>query len=557
MHSEVLSPEMVSRFNGLMRHLKSNSDWDEQQKQVMVSNVEALVPEDCEDMLQSEFERRCSFGDRMNTELMSSAKWVKLLRECGALVSFDADGRGGLGAISLAEADMIFLKVLHDCDYGGKRLTYDLFCKALYLVSRAARPDLSGEAAFSELLARIAAVAPEDPSRMSPAPDLMLDPSVINVLDNFKPALYDVFHTFCNRNLENPAHATPGSGSVRLSERTYWKHTQDSMGLSSMGSFGRSTMYASGGRDLSLNGGLERSASTDAIKAGSSSPGSRARLVGDEDAANGMADGDGAVPASAVSPSQSPRSAAARGNQTGPPEAGEKYDRDAGHQEAESGSAVRHRSHSPASAQNAEADAGGGYAENSRRPLSPSLLQGDSVEPIFEDSIPASMGGPLMQMSSAMGGGLVSGSTMLTASGTMYSGSTSMSQDPYQYANGRPVIKNRRRHMSFDQMFALCKDLKIVPDLISRLEVCKIFKRAQTSRSSYSNHGSSLYGYLSAEGFMDAAGQLALEAYSKQPFSEEYPEPSEKIQAFFLSVLPGSSREVHERFLYGCSGRGR
>merc|ERR1719478_1576461 len=60
-HSEVLTPEMVSRFNGLMRHLKSNSDWDEQQKQVMISCIESLVPEEFEDMLQSEFARRCAF----------------------------------------------------------------------------------------------------------------------------------------------------------------------------------------------------------------------------------------------------------------------------------------------------------------------------------------------------------------------------------------------------------------------------------------------------------------------------------------------------------------
>jgi len=525
-HSEVLTPEMVSRFNGLMRHLKNNSEWDEQQKQVMVSNVEALVPEEFEDLLQSEFMRRCSFGDRMNTELMSSFKWVKTLKDCSAVLSFDAEKKGGsadgVASITLASADVIFLKVLHDCDYGGKRLTYDLFCKALYLVSRALRPDLGGEAAFSELLTRISSAAPEDPTRLDPAPDLMLDANVLLVLDHFKPALYDVFHTFCNRQLANPAHASPGSGSVRLSERTFWKHTQDSQNLSSMGtnlsSFGRSRMD-------STNGG----------RANSSAKAGLAQL-NEEPASN---DGDNVAPVAAVC--DSTQAAAAAGavpsGGGGSVEAAEKLDS----QDSEAAETVE-----------CEADAGGGYAEISTRPV----MQGDMVEPIFEDRITPSSGGPLMQQSSGFGGSLLPGNTFMSASNTMYSGT---SQDPYQYANGQPVIKNRKRHMSVNQMLLLCKELKIMPDLLSRLEIVKIFKRAQCA-GSHTSHGSSLYGYLTAEAFMDAAGQLALEAYAKSPYSEEYPAPHEKIQAFWVSILQKdcrTSREVHERFLYGCSGRGR
>jgi len=199
-------------------------------------------------------------------------------------------------------------------------------------------------------------------------------------------------------------------------------------------------------------------------------------------------------------------------------------------------------------ARNAEADAGGGYAD--RRPLSPSC---DLVEPIYEDRIPYSGGTFDRQM--GFGGCSQAGVTMMSGN-TVYSSANGLSQDPYTYASGHPVIKNRRRHMSINQMLQLCKELKITPDLLSRSEAVRIFKRAQCA-GSHNNHGSSLYGYLSSEAFMDAAGQLALEAYSKQPFNEEYPEPHEKIHAFFMSVLPSSSREVHERFLYGCSGRGR
>jgi len=100
---------MVPRFNGLMRHLKNNSEWDEQQKQVMVSQVDALVPEEFEEILRGEFERRCAFGDRTNTEMMSSPKWVKFLRNCGVVPGPD-DKRGKPGTISVAEVDVIFLK---------------------------------------------------------------------------------------------------------------------------------------------------------------------------------------------------------------------------------------------------------------------------------------------------------------------------------------------------------------------------------------------------------------------------------------------------------------
>ena len=81
----------------------------------------------------------------------------------------------------------------------------------------------------------------------------------------------------------------------------------------------------------------------------------------------------------------------------------------------------------------------------------------------------------------------------------------------------------------------MCREINIIPDLLSKVEVGNVFKKAQLAGSA-SNHGSSSYGYLSAEMFVDAIGQLALEAYSKQPYSEEYPEPAERINAFFTQV---------------------
>ena len=38
---------------------------------------------------------------------------------------------------------------------------------------------------------------------------------------------------------------------------------------------------------------------------------------------------------------------------------------------------------------------------------------------------------------------------------------------PYTYACGSPTLKNRRKYMSLDQLFSLCKELKIMPDPLS------------------------------------------------------------------------------------------
>ncbi|CAJ1359422.1 unnamed protein product [Effrenium voratum] len=75
-----------------------------------------------------------------------------------------------------------------------------------------------------------------------------------------------------------------------------------------------------------------------------------------------------------------------------------------------------------------------------------------------------------------------------------------VANDPYTYACGSPTIKNRRSYMSLEQLFALCKELKIMPDFVSRQAVVRIFKRAQCAGSA-SAHGGSNFGFLSQEAF--------------------------------------------------------
>merc|ERR1719433_825848 len=140
---------------------------------------------------------------------MSSAKWVKMLREVG-VIGTEPSGKGLIGTVSLPDADIIFRKVLHHAEHCGKRLTYEPFCKALFLAAIAARPDLELEAALVEMLARVASAAPEESKQPKEATDYMLDANVLLVLDRFKSQLWDLFKSFCGRNLGNVAGPTAG-----------------------------------------------------------------------------------------------------------------------------------------------------------------------------------------------------------------------------------------------------------------------------------------------------------------------------------------------------------
>ena len=193
---QVLEASTIKRFDGLMKHLKRNTDKQDFEKQVLASPPEILVPEEFDEVLRGEFARHCSYGERLNTELMHSGKWVKMLKEHGFIpaANYDSPRKGDKGdsprkgkvkgeagqpcLSSRADADIIFQRVLHDTDYGGKRLTYDFFCKALCLVAVKTYPDLDWEAAMGELLNRVAASV-EDLELVGDEQDFSLDPNVL------------------------------------------------------------------------------------------------------------------------------------------------------------------------------------------------------------------------------------------------------------------------------------------------------------------------------------------------------------------------------------------
>lgn len=310
-------------------------------------------------------------------------------------------------------------------------------------------------------------------------------------------------------------------GATRLQERTIWKHTQD-------------TLYAS--RSLNL-GGYDRER-FDSCESPANQVATSGDLPHEDD------------PASLL------------------PAVKECMETDSPSQSA---------SHRRPPMMSAEADAGGGCAE---APASPS--RGDRYSPRAA-GYPS--GKPTLPAAAlaANGSAAASSSQSPTASpnkssprspgvlawaankGWNIGSSTSIRNgstqgtwqpvDPYTYANGSPIIKNRKSFLSLEQMFAMCKELKIVPDLLNRQAVVKVFKRVQTAGTA-SSHGGSNFGFLSQEAFVDAMGQIAIEAYNQEPYCDEYPQAHEKIHAFLMDKLPGHSRLMRDRFLYGCSGRG-
>jgi len=503
--SDVLNPSRAMRLNGLMKHLKRNSAWEDHQKQVLLAEAaDTLVPEEYDEIIRSEFERRCAFGERMNTEFMSSAKWVKLLRDIGVLLP-PGKSSSDKPAILQAEADIIFHKVLHNCDHGGQRLTYELFCKALYLAAQAILPDFQGEAAFGEILAQIISVAPEQISCIGGrgAGDPMLDARVLLVLDHFKPALHDLFRTFCGRNLSNPAWASPGSGIRRARDRSTIKHTQET--------------FASG--TLTGSCSIPPIPGFEANSPSASPTVTTRRLDGSESRSRSVKE----LPAS-----------------------WEVAARDLSEDFSDIGSGAGVGSAGGLSASGSCTPGGQSPSIATRSILSsprtsPGTAQTtDRITPHFYlDSQGSSPAGNVFNQS-MFASSVASGSPRVDTR--------------QETANGSPVIQNRRQNMSVDQFLEWCKELNMMNTVLTRVEVVKIFKRAQTTGFPGS-HGSGVHGFLSREAFVDAVGQLALEAYSKEPFCDEYVDAHEKICAFLLDYLPGSSREAQDRFLLGCSPR--
>lgn len=481
-HSETLSPDILRRFEGLMKYMKFNTDEEERQKQVIHADHSILIPEEYEDMVQAEFERRCAFGERENTELMGPAKWVRLLRDMGVIGGVDHNTKKHsykLGTITLADAEIIFRQVLHNCDYGSKRLTYDLFCKALALVAHGCYPeDEEWEDAVDKLMVKFSAIhVPEPPKQWTK--DYSLDPNVLMIVDRFKPLLGDLFKAFSSRGLGNPTTHGHGAGTVRLAERSFWKHSAVSEGGSLV-----SSMFGGSVRSRRNSGCEEKGMMSPMSPRGGQ--GSHTLSPPTSPTHHQSSSVPGAVPSAPTSPQ-------GRGGYPSVPE-GRSMNRDTSF----------------------------GRMSTLTSPTAADLTRRSMFQPVIVE-------------------GSVRRTTVMQRP-----------KDPYTYMNGAPTIKNRQSHMSADQFLQMCKELKIMPDLLHRQEITQIFKRAQNPEGK--GGLGSRWGFLTKELFLDAFTLLAIEAFSKDPYMHEYEEYADKIHAFILHVVPGGS--IKEHFLYGCGGRG-
>ncbi|CAD7922415.1 unnamed protein product [Amoebophrya sp. A120] len=182
------NPEFQRRLEAYLTHslaTHSTSHVTDQEQRILLGDL--LIDDKMAPLLREVFERYCNLGDRVNTEWMSNKKWIKLLLDARLLVaekptvnvvagnsfgntnsssststprspreapgsSSKAGGKEGrnnkavttvapvpastnTGLLTIAEADLIHAKVITTCDPGLLRLSFDLFCKALAILS--------------------------------------------------------------------------------------------------------------------------------------------------------------------------------------------------------------------------------------------------------------------------------------------------------------------------------------------------------------------------------------------------------------------------------------
>ncbi|CAE7415046.1 unnamed protein product [Symbiodinium sp. KB8] len=255
---------------------------------------------------------------------------------------------------------------------------------------------------------------------------------------------HDLFGSFARRQLPSPMDARTGTGTTRLKERSIWKHTQD-------------TVFASRASSCMLGGTFRDDDLPENQDETSMSPGLPAvkEVFEEHSEATGAPESDTRPEQDSLDPNPE----ASLPHQVASPERGspERRRRPQLPSGAFSGSGFLSPKSGPASGQSLLA-----WAE-----------QKGLCSPVSPDSRRSTMSSRAGKWSPA-------------------------ANDPYSYACGSPTMRNRRSFMSLEQLFALCKELKIMPDLMSRQAVVRIFKRAQCAGSA-SAHGGSNFGYLSQE----------------------------------------------------------
>eukprot|EP00744_Colponema_vietnamica_P002318 GILI01003664.1.p2 GENE.GILI01003664.1~~GILI01003664.1.p2 ORF type:complete len:459 (-),score=154.54 GILI01003664.1:160-1536(-) len=177
-------------IDNLQRKLLNRPTRDELVKQEILKGRGMTVDEEQEEELRSIFSFYCSYGDALNTEMMSAAKWYKLMRECKLI----GDN------LSYADVDIIFKEVLVGTQ-AEVRINYDQFRRALGMLSVKLYPDEAPVAAFQKLfLTHIIPYASRAPP--DTVADQLIDPDVLLVFDKYRKPLRQIFAFYAGFRVE-------------------------------------------------------------------------------------------------------------------------------------------------------------------------------------------------------------------------------------------------------------------------------------------------------------------------------------------------------------------
>lgn len=150
--------QLVRPVRASQRHalLNSTCSWSESTLGSDAERHLILGPALCldagtEDLLQRVFVKWCSFGDRLNTTQLTSAKWTRLLREARLLRQPGARAPRAYRQLSSADANVIFAKVAQALNQGA-RLHFPAFVKALQVVAGRVSDPATGGLSFPALV---------------------------------------------------------------------------------------------------------------------------------------------------------------------------------------------------------------------------------------------------------------------------------------------------------------------------------------------------------------------------------------------------------------------
>lgn len=181
-----------------------------------MTSWETQVPTEHSQALRAEFQRRCHFGERYNMELMTSAKFIRLLIDCAVVSPVDDSGR-----VRKATADILFKRALLACKKGSDRIGFASFCTCLALVAIELWPDSEDDVAFVSMVLEVIANSPdsanEEDNFLGQPP---LDALVALIFDEYKPTLRELFRVYTMNARPGLVIRPRGVGTPRCHRRT-------------------------------------------------------------------------------------------------------------------------------------------------------------------------------------------------------------------------------------------------------------------------------------------------------------------------------------------------